>query len=167
MMQQIFEGLKLEERVAQDLATYWKVAGNTIGIIDSFGYLTTNKGTWKRPMARRSFIALKDALSNNPQTKGIVVGENTIAIDFGCLSYDLEWVKNLICSENLGVCDSSEGLQLFKKKERGSWYSSFGWTLKGVTIEMLNFPMNSKVVDLSQHQDNPDHAEWDILYFAA
>ena len=75
MMQQIFEGLKLEERAAQELAIYWKAAGDTIGIIDSFGYLTTYRGTWKRPVARKAFIALRDSFRNNPQTRGIVIGE--------------------------------------------------------------------------------------------
>ena len=166
MMQRIFKGLKLEESVAQDLANYWRVAGDTIGIIDSSGHLTTYKGTWKRPIARYFFIALRDALRNNPPTKGIVIGEDSIAIDFRCLSYDLEWIKEYICSKELGVCDTEKGLQLYEKKESGNWYSTLGWPLKGVTTKMLGLTMQ-KVVDLSPHQESPDHAEWARLYFAA
>lgn len=167
MQQMIFVGLKLEEQVAHDLSIYWKVAGDTIGIIDSSGYLTTYKGTWRRPMARKSFIALRDALINNPMTNGIVVGENSIAIDFSCLSYNLEWVKELVHSKKLGACDTEEGLKLYEKRTGGfcSWYSLFAWSLKGVTIEKLGLSIQ-KVVDLSQHQENPDYAEPAKLYFA-
>ncbi|MGN1310439.1 MAG: hypothetical protein ACI4VP_01805 [Clostridia bacterium] len=165
MQREIFKGLQLTETVARDLAIYHRVAGGVIGVIDANGYLITPKGTWLRPRAHGHFKELKEALDG---AELAIICNNYIVVDFPMLTYNLEWIKEIIKKENLGVQDSPEGLLLFQKKktENTLWYNQVYWTLKGVTTGELGLELKKEVVSLSSNQENPDDAEWAKLYFA-
>lgn len=165
--QQIFEGLQLTEDVARDLAIYQRVAGGAIGVIDANGHLVTQKKTWLRPRAHSHFKKLRDALTG---AESVIVCNDYMVIDFPSLTYNLEWVKELIKKENLGVQDSPEGLLLFQKKKTENtsvWYNQVYWTLRGVTTEALGIQLRQEVVSLSANPENPDYAEPAKLYFFA
>lgn len=165
--QQIFEGLQLSEDVARDLAIYQRVAGGAIGVIDANGHLVTQKKTWLRPRAHSHFKELRDALTG---AESVIVCNDYMVIDFSSLTYNLEWVKEIIQAKNLGVQDSPEGLILFQKKGTENtpvWYNKVYWTLKGVTTEDLGIKLRTEVVSLSANPENPDEADWTKLYFVA
>lgn len=168
MMQlSIFEDLKLTEEQAKELAGYWKVVGNAIGVIDSNGFLTTPTGTWKRPMAVRSFKNLKEGLKNS-SVSWVIVMHDMIVLDFSKLRYNQEWIRTMLHNHQWGVTDSAEGLKLFQKKESLGriWYQDLAWHLKGVTVESLGLE-KTEVVSLTLNPENPDDADWRKLYFAA
>ncbi len=163
----IFMGLKnVSVDVAKDLALYWDKAGNTIGVIDSNGHLETSETIWKRPVAVKNFKGLRESLKGNT-VPWIIVQEERIVLDFSKLQYNVEWLKAIIKSHELGVCDSEHGLMLYKpEKANGAiWYSKQQWRLKGVCVEALGFSKH-KVADLSPNQQNPRTADWRNLYFA-
>lgn len=167
MHQEIFQGLDLTEDAARDLAIYHRVAGDEIGVIDSKGHLTTEKRTWLRPMAHKHFKELKEAFDG---AKSAIVCNDYIVINFPALTYNLEWVRELIKSGRLGVKDSPEGLCVFQKKESDNtplWYAKAYWPLNGVTVKGLGLKLKKEVVSLSANPENPDDAEWTTLYFAA
>lgn len=163
----IFEDLKLTVEQAKELAYYWRAVGNTIGVIEPNGFLTTSSGTWKRPMAVRAFKNLKEGLRNS-SASWVIVKDNLIVVDFSKIRYNQEWIRTMLCNQQLGVADSEDGLKLFQKKESlgKSWYQDLAWCLKGVTVESLGLK-NTKVVSLTHNPENPDYAEWGKLYFAA
>lgn len=167
VQQEIFKGLNLTLGIARDLAIYHRVADGVIGVINENGHLHTAKNkTWRRPMANKSFKVLKEALSGDL----VIVGDNYIFVDFPALAYNLNWVRELIRAESLGVMESKEGLMLFKKNESKNmplWYEQSYWTLKGVKVEALNLELKKKVVSLSANPENPDDANWATLYFVA
>lgn len=163
----IFEDLILTVEQAKELANYWRVVGEAIGVIDSNGFLTTSTGTWKRPMAVRSFNNLKQGLKES-SVSWVIVKDNLIVLDFSKLRYNQEWIWTMLHNYQLGVTDSDEGLKLFQKKESlgKTWYQDLAWNLKGVTVESLGLK-NTEVVSLTHNPENPDDADWRKLYFAA
>lgn len=165
--QQIFENLNLPEQVAKELANYWKVAGDNIGIINHRGALHTQAGVWKRPMGSNVFQELKKALQTN-RVRWIVVADTLISIDFGMLRYNEKYVKQMICDQQMGVKDSEDGLKMFKKQMvfGTPFYQEQTQSLKGVTVESLGLK-HSEVVSISPISENPDFAEWAELYFVA
>lgn len=167
MHQEIFQGLDLTEEIARDLAIYHRAAGGMIGVIDAKGHLTTKKKTWLRPMAHKHFKDLKEALQS---AKLAIVCNDYIVVDFPALTYNLEWVRELIKSDELGVQDSPEGLCVFQKKESDNtplWYTKAYWPLRGVTVKGLGLKLKEEVVSLSANPENPDYAAWAKLYFVA
>lgn len=163
----IFEDLKLTVEQAEELAYYWKVVGDTIGVIEPNGFLTTSTGTWKRPMAVRSFNKLKEGLESN-SVSWVIVKDNLIVMDFSKLRYNQEWIRTMLRNQQLGVANSEDGLKLFQKKENygKSWYQDLAWHLKGVTVESLGLK-NKEVVSMTLNPENPDDADWREIYFAA
>lgn len=163
----IFEDLRLTVEQAKELACYWGAVGNTIGVIEPNGFLTTSEGTWKRPMATGAFSKLKMALENN-SANWVIVKDNLIVVDFGKLHYNQEWIRTMLRNQQLGVANSEKGLKLFQKRESGgkAWYQDLAWHLKGVTVESLGLK-HKEVVSMTLNHENPDDAEWRELYFAA
>lgn len=163
----IFEDLKLTVGQAKELANYWKVVGDAIGVIDSNGFLTTATGTWKRPMAVRAFKSLRDGLKSN-SVSWVIVKDNLIVIDFSKLRYNQEWIRTMLCNQQFGVADSEKGLKLYQRKESTGifWYHELSWHLRGVTVESLGLK-NKEVVSLALNPEDPADAEWIELYFAA
>lgn len=167
-MMQIFKGLLLKPKEAEELALYRRVAGKTIGIIETNGNLITSTKEWNRPGARERYHCLRKALERNSEAKGIVLGKDTITIDFRCIKYNLEEIKNLIEKDNLGVADSEKGLLLYRKKTSfygGEWYQEVLWPLEGITTAMLTLD-TEEVVRLNTQRD-PADAEWKRLKFIA
>lgn len=163
----IFEDLKLTVEQAKELANYWRVVGDAIGVIDSNGFLTTSTGTWKRPMAVRSFNNLKEGLRNS-SVSWVIVKNDLIVLDFSKIRYNQEWIRTMLHNHCLGVTDSEEGLKLFQKKESlgRTWYEDLAWRLKGITVESLGLE-KTEVVSLTLNPENPDDADWKKLYFVA
>lgn len=163
----IFEDLELTVEQAEELAYYWKAVGDTIGVIEPNGFLTTSTGTWKRPMAEGSFKKLRKALENS-SANWVIVKDNLIVVDFGKLRYNQEWIRTMLNNQQLGVADSADGLKLFQRKESSgkSWYQDLAWHLKGVTVESLGLK-NKEVVSLTLNPEDPDEADWKELYFVA
>jgi len=167
MMQQIFKGLKSSLGVAEELATYQKKADGVIGVINAKGHLTTFKETWVRPMASNSFEVLKEALKDSDFA---IIKEECVFVDFPRLRYNLEWVRETIRKEKLGVLGSPEGLILFREKQSANqpaWYEKALWALKGVSVEDLEMNLEMKIASLSPTPENPDEANWAMLYFVA
>lgn len=164
---EIFEDLNVTPEQAKELADYWRVAGNAIGVIDSKGTLTTAQGIWKRPMANSSFKKLKEAF-NNSSPCWIIVMNNQIVVNFGKLRYNKECVKKMIHDKEWGVNNSEKGLRLFKEDVCFGkvWYKELDWCLQGITTQKLGL-QKSEVVSISPNQENPDSAEWNRLYFVA
>lgn len=165
---QIFEGLNLPMEAIRELACYWKVADNDVGIIDSLGNMTTSDDVWTRPYASRNYQVLRTALEACP-VPWVIIGEKQIAVDFSKLRYNGAWLLKMFRNRNLGVCDSEEGLKLFEKRETtsgGVWFEDLYWALRGVTVDNLGLE-KSEIVSLSPNSQNPDEAEWQRLYFAA
>ena len=163
----IFEDLRLTVEQAEELARYWGVVGDTIGVIEPNGFVTTSKGTWKRPMASGAFRNLKAALESN-SANWVIVKDNLIVVDFGKLRYNQEWIRTMLRNQQLGVANSEDGLKLFQKKESldCSWYQDLAWRLKGVTVDSLGLK-KKEVVSLTHNPGNPDDADWKELYFVA
>lgn len=163
----IFEGLSLPMEAIQELACYWKVADDDVGIIDSKGKMTTSNDIWDRPCASRNYDILRKALEAN-SVSWITFGEDTITVDFRELRYNHSWLKKMFLNRNLGVCDSETGLKLFQKREATDkvWFEDLYWALRGVTVDSLGLD-KSKVVSLTPNSQNPDEAEWKKLYFVA
>lgn len=163
----IFEGLSLPMEAIRELACYWNVADDDVGIIDSKGKMTTSNDIWDRPCASRSYEILRKALESC-SVSWITLGENTITVDFRELRYNHTWLKRMFQNRDLGVCNSEVGLKLFQKKETygKAWFEDLYWTLRGVTVESLGLEKN-EVVSLTPNSENPDEAEWKKLYFAA
>ena len=166
MMQQIFLGFNTEPAVAEDLAAYWKVAGDKFAAINDRGHLLTKDGkVWERPQAAKHYEKLKAAFEVK-RPYFVIMGTDTIYINFRELSYNLQWIKELLHAQKLGVCDSVQGLKLYKKKNgvSGEWYDHFAWTLQNVTVNELGLKKH-EVVRTSAN-DSVDDAEWRDLYFA-
>lgn len=166
MMQQIFEGFNTEPAVAKDLAAYWKVAGDKFAAINDRGHLRTKDGKiWARPQAAKHYNELKAAFEAH-RPSFVIIGEDTIYINFQELSYNLQWIKELLHAQKLGVCDSEQGLKLYKKKNgaNGMWYDHFAWTLQNVTVNELGLKKHEVV--RTSASDSVDDVEWSDLYFA-
>lgn len=162
----IFKGLNLTVTEAQDLATYWRVAGDKLAIIDSKGMLTTAERTWERPMSQKNFENLQKHL-NGCEVPWIIVQDNQIVVDFSKLQYNVDWIREICQKHQLGVCDSKDGLKLYQRKKSNEdyWYVEQSWQLKGVSVAKLGFERN-EVVNRSPNQQNPRTAAWAKLYFA-
>ena len=101
---------------AIELALYWRVAGDAVGIIDKDGCLRYGENSvWGRPMADKSFKKLKEAFKGS-ESSAVKVEEDRITVDFSKLQYNLELVKALVAKYNLGVCDSMRGLMFYVPK---------------------------------------------------
>lgn len=164
---QIFEGLNLPMEAVREVCMYWKYAGYDVGAIDSCGNMRTADTVWTRPCASENYKILRTALEEECHVKWITLKEDRIVIDFSQIRYNFEWVKKMIASKELGVCDSKDGLKLFEKVKTTSgkvWYIDLPWQLPDVTINQLGFE-KSKVVSLTPNTNNPDDAEWAKLYF--
>lgn len=163
--QQIFKGLETTVEQARELARYWDKAGDGLGIITYDGSLITARTKWKRPMADSSFRKMKDAVEDNP-VDWIVLMDSLMAVNFGKLQYNVEWVKNFIYVNQFGVADSEKGLMLFEEKKatNATWYQEMNWMFKGLTVENLGL-VDKKLVCTSHNQTNPDYADWKTLYF--
>lgn len=163
----IFRGLNLTTEESQELALYWKTAGNCLAIIDSRGWLSTSKGTWNRPMAHKSFRILKEALKEN-DVPWIIVQEHQIIVDFSKLVYNQHWILRMLREGKMGVKDSENGLKIYNQREcfGQEWFEEMEWSLSGVTVSSLGLT-KSKAVCLYPNRDNPDDADWQKLYFVA
>ena len=153
--------------VAIELALYWRVAGDDVGVIDEKGCLRYGENSiWGRPMADKSFKALKEAFEGC-ESSAVKVEENHITVDFSKLQYNLEWVKELITKYQLGVCDSMRGLMFYEPKntKENLWYFESEWRFRRVTVNDLGIK-ESRVSAISPNQGNPRTAEWKTLYFA-
>lgn len=169
-MMQIFKGLLLEPKEAQELALYRRIAGRDIGVIDANGNLITSTKEWNRPKAREHYDCLRKALERNPEAKGIVLGKDTITIDFRCIEYNLEEIKNLIENDKLGVADSEKGLLLYRKMISfygGEWYQEVLWSLEGITTDMIALNIIEEAVVRLNIQKEPADVEWKRLKFIA
>ena len=164
----IFEGLNLTVSEAQDLANYWRVAGDVLAIIDGKGMLSTAERSWERPMAVRNFKNLQKHL-NGCAVPWVIVQDTQIVVDFSKIHYNLEWIREICKNHELGVCDSKdgEGLKLYQRKKSNGefWYAEQSWVLRGVSVAALGFERN-EVVNRSPNQANPRTAAWATLYFA-
>ena len=152
---------------AIELALYWRVAGDAVGIIDEKGCLLYGENSvWGRPMADKSFKALKEAFEGC-ESSAVKVEENRITVDFSKLQYNVEWVKALVEKYELGVCDSMRGLMFYEPKNASGtlWYFESEWRFRRVTVKDLGLK-ESRTASISPKQDNPRTAEWKTLYFA-
>ena len=153
--------------VAIELALYWRVVGDAVGVIDENGCLRYGENcVWWRPMANKSFKALKEAFEGS-ESSVVNVEEHQITVDFSKLQYNLEWVNELVAKHHLGVCDSMRGLMFYEPKNSNGtiWYLESEWRFRRVTVKDLNLN-ESKISAISPNQGNPRTAEWKTLYFA-
>lgn len=154
-------------QAAIELALYWRVAGDDVGIIDEKGCLRYGENSiWGRPMASKSFKVLKEAF-DGCESLAVKVEGNQITVDFAKLEYNLEWVKELVARHQLGVCDSMRGLMFYEPKNTNEniWYFESEWRFRRVTVKKLGLE-ESRVCAISPNQGNPHTAEWKTLYFA-
>lgn len=152
---------------AIELAYYWRVAGDAVGIIDEKGcQWYGDNSVWGRPMANKSFKILKENFEGS-ESSVVKVEENKITVDFSKLQYNLEWVKELVAKYQLGVCDSMRGLMFYEPKNNNKtlWDFESEWRFRHVTVEDLGFK-ESRTSVISPNQNNPRTAEWKTLYFA-
>jgi hypothetical protein len=154
-------------KAAIELALYWRVAGDAVGIIDKDGCLRYDENSvWGRPMADKSFKTLKEAF-DGCESSVVKVEEHQITVDFSKLQYNLEWMKVLISKYHLGVCDSMRGLMFYQPKHTNGnlWYLESEWRFRHITVKDMNFTVN-RICAISPNQENPRTAEWKTLYFA-
>lgn len=152
---------------AIELALYWRVAGDAVGIIDEKGCLRYDENSvWGRPMASRAFKILKEAF-DECESSAVKVEENQITVDFAELQYNLEFVKELVTKYHLGVCDSMRGLMFYEPKNANGtlWYFESEWRFRRVSVKDLGLK-ESRISAISPNQENPRTAEWKTLYFA-
>lgn len=152
---------------AIELALYWRVAGDAVGIIDQKGYLRYGENSvLGRPMADKSFKLLKEAFEGS-ESSVVKVEENQIMVDFSKLQYNLEWVKALVAKYHLGVCDSMRGLMFYEPKNTSGnfWYFESEWRFRHVTVKDLNLT-ESRISAISPNLEDSRTAEWKTLYFA-
>ena len=154
-------------KAAIELALYWRVAGDAVGVIDEKGYLWYGENSvWGRPMADKSFKDLKEAFEGC-ESSVVKVEEDKVTVDFSKLQYNLEFVKALVAKYHLGVCDSMRGLMFYEPKNTSGnlWYFESEWRFRHVTVNDLNLTEN-KIVSISPEQEDPRTSEWKTLYFA-
>lgn len=164
---QIFEGISVTVKEAEDLALYWKAAGDSVATINSKGHLETSDRVWKRPLADKNFKALKEALSGS-NVHWIKVYDDHIEVDFSELKYNHEWLRKIIAKHKLGVSNCTYGLLMFAPQNANgeTWYSQQSWELKRVTVESLGLT-HKETSPTSPNPNNPRTAEWRSLYFAS
>ena len=163
----IFVGLPaITAEAAMELAYYWRVTGDAVGIIDENGHLRYGENFWGRPMADKTFKVLKEAFQES-DTPCVTVEENQIKIDFSMLQYNLEFVKELVEKYHLGVCDSMRGMMFYEPKSANGaeWYFESEWRFRHVEVKDLGLS-ESRISAISPNQENPRTAEWKTLYFA-
>ena len=165
----IFEGdlPPITAEAAIELAFYWRVAGDDVGIIDENGCLRYDgNNIWGRTMADRSFKILKEAFKGS-ESPAVKVEKHQITVDFSKLQYNLAWVNELVAKYHLGVCDSMRGLMFYEPKNTNGtpWYLESEWRFRRVSVKDLNLK-ESRISAISPNQSNPRTAEWKTLYFA-
>lgn len=155
---------------AMQLAYYWRKVGDAVGIIDRRGYLkygADGQNVWERPCADQNFKLLKETFegSDNPAVK---VEEDRITVDFSKLQYNLDFIKGMMETYGLGVCDSDRGLMFYEPKVSNgtNWFLESTWRFRRVTVADLGL-RNSRLSAIAANMNNPQTAEWMTLYFAA